>query len=77
MDSVTSTPSTTLPSIGQNKHFGNIVLYGTSLISIMVSHFDCIHKCYVEKNAYVAFILSSRLQNGAESLGIDTIMICV
>ena len=35
-----------------------------SLISIMVSHFDCKHSCLVEKNVPIAFILPSRWQDG-------------
>ena len=30
------------------------------------------HRCHIEKNVPVAFILSSRLQDGAESVGIET-----
>ena len=59
------------PSIGQNKCYGNILLYETSVISIMVSHFDYKHRCLVEKNVPIAFILPSRWQDGAESLGIE------
>ena len=60
------TLSTILPSTGQNHCFGNILLYETSVISIMVSHFDYQHRCLT------ALILPSRWQDGAESLGMET-----
>ena len=37
---------------------------------MMVLHFDCKHRCHREKYVSTAFILSSRWQDGAESLGI-------
>ena len=37
----------------------------------MVGHFDYKHRCLVEKNVPIAFILPSRWQYGAESLGIE------
>ena len=40
----------------------------TSVISIMVGHFDSKYSCLVEKNVPIAFILSSRWQDDAESL---------
>ena len=43
----------------------------SSMISIMVSHFDYKHRCLVEKNVPIALILPSRWQDGAESLGIE------
>ena len=63
--------STILPSTGQNKHYGDILLYETSVISIMVNHFDYKHKCLIQNNVPMAFILPSRWQDGAESLGIE------
>ena len=36
--------SSPLPSTGQNQHYGNILIYETSVISIMVSHFDYEHR---------------------------------
>ena len=51
------------------KCYGNILLCKTSVISIMVSHFDTKQRCFVEKNAPIAFILP-RWWDGAESLGI-------
>ena len=62
---------TRLPSTGQNECYGNILLYEISVISIMVSYFDCQQLCLMEKNVPIAFILSSRWQDGAESLGIE------
>ena len=56
---------------GQNQCYGNILLNKTSVISIMVSHFNYKHRCLVEKNAPIALILPSRWQDGAESLGIE------
>ena len=41
----------------------------------MVGHFDSKHRCHVEKNVPIAFILPSRLQDGAESLGIDHLLL--
>ena len=41
------------------------------MISIMVGHFDYKHRCLVEKNVPIVFILPSRWQDGAESLGMD------
>ena len=37
----------------------------------MVSHFDYQHKCLVEKNVPMGYILPSRWQDVAESLGIE------
>ena len=48
------TLSTILPTTGQNKHNGDILLYETSLISIMVGHFDYKHRYIVEKNVPIA-----------------------
>ena len=59
---------TILPSTGQNQCYVNILLYKTSVISIMVSHFDYKHRYLIEKNAPIALILPSRWQYGAESL---------
>ena len=50
---------------------GNILLNKTSVISIMVNNFDYKHRCLEEKNVPIGLILSSRWQDGAESLGID------
>ena len=44
---------------------------GTSVISIMVGHFDYKHRCLIEKNVPIVLILSSRWQDGAESLGME------
>ena len=44
-----------------------------SVISEMVVHFDCKHSCFIEKHVPIAFILSSRWQDCAESLEIETI----
>ena len=59
-------------STGQNKCYGNILLHKTSGISVMIGHFDCKHRCLVEKNVPTVFIFPSRWQDGAESLGIET-----
>ena len=37
----------------------------------MVNHFDYKHKCLIQNNVPMAFILPSRWQDGAESLGIE------
>ena len=58
-------------STGKNKLYGNILLEMTSVVSIMVDHFDC-KSCLVEKNVPKAFILPSRWQDAAESLGVET-----
>ena len=47
----------------------NILLY---VISVMVGHFDCKCSCLIEKNVPMAFILTNRWQDGAESLGIES-----
>ena len=67
------TLSTILPSTGQNKRYVNTLPYETSVISIMVGHFDYKHRCTVEKNVPIALILPSRWQDGAESLGMEHI----
>ena len=63
--------NTILPSIGQNQHYGNNLLYKTYVISIMVSHFDHKRRCLIEKNVPIVLILPIRWQYGAESLGIE------
>ena len=69
---VVSIPSTIRPSTGQNQCYRNIILYETSVISIMVSHFDYKHRCLIEKNIPIVLILPSRWQHGAESLLIES-----
>ena len=64
--------STILPSTGQNKLYGNLLLYVTSLISVMVGHFDSKHSCLIQKNVPIEFILLSKCQDGADSLQILT-----
>ena len=59
---------TILPSNGQNKHHGKILLDETSVIYIMVGHFDYKHRCLVEQNVPMVFILPSRWQDGEESV---------
>ena len=59
-------------STGQNKCFGNSLLYETSVISIMVGHFDYKHKYLVEKNVPKVLIFPNRWQDGAESPGMET-----
>ena len=44
----------------------------TSVISIMVRHFESKNSCLVEKNVPKGFILPSGWQDGADSLGIET-----
>ena len=63
------TLSTIPQSTGQNECYGNILLFETSVISIMVGHFDYKHRCLAEKNVPKALILPSRWHDGAESLG--------
>ena len=48
------------------------LLFWTSVISIMVVHFECKNKCNAEKNFHIAFILPIRWQNCTEALGIET-----
>ena len=48
------------------------MIYVTSVISIMVSHFDCKHSFLAQKNVPIVFILPGRWQYGADTLGIDT-----
>ena len=62
------------PSLDSQHHLlGKINAMGTfsSVISIMVCHFDYKHMCLIEKNVPIALILPSRWQDGAESLGIE------
>ena len=47
------------------------------MISVMVGHFDCKHRCLSEKNIPIAFILPSRWQDGVESVVIETPLIAV
>ena len=61
--------STVLPSTGQNQCYGNTLLYMTSVF--MADH-DINYRCLVEKNVPIVFILSSRWQDGDESLGMET-----
>ena len=44
------------PSTGQNKCYGNILLYETSVICLQVGHFDSKHRCLVV--AVIAFYCS-------------------
>ena len=74
---VVSIPRLSIPScqlLGKINAMGTFFsTYKTSVISVMVGHFDCKHSCLVEKNVPIAFILpSSRWQDGAKSLGIET-----
>ena len=39
-----------------------------SVISVMVGHFDCKHRCHIEQIVSIEFILPSRWQDGAENL---------
>ena len=64
-------------STGQNKCFGNSLLYETSVISIMVGHFDYKHKYLVEKNVPKVLIFPNRWQDGAESPGMETMSMVV
>ena len=41
------------------------------VVSMMVGHFDWKHSYLIEKNVSITFILPSRWQDGAESLGIE------
>ena len=41
--------------------------YVTSAISLMVGHFDYKHRCLVEMNVHIVFIVPRKWQNGAES----------
>ena len=58
--------------LGQINYYRNILLYVSSLISMVVSHFDCKQNFLVQKNVPVKFIQLKRWQDGAESLGIET-----
>ena len=61
-----------MTSTGQIKRDGNILLYETVVFTVkMANHFGN-HRCLVEKNVFIAFILTSRWRDGAESLGIET-----
>ena len=56
---------------GQNKCYGNILLYMTSVIYIICGHFKCKQSCFIEKNVPIEFILPSRWLDGVQSLGIE------
>ena len=62
----------TIPSTGQNKCNGNILLHIASVFTVkMADHFvNCLR--HIEKNVPIEFILPSRWQKSAESLGIET-----
>ena len=64
--------NTILPSTGQNNCFGNILFYETSLFIVKLADHDGNHRCLLEKNVPVAFILPSRWHDGAKSLGMET-----
>ena len=49
---------------GQNKCYGNILLYMTSVIYIICGHFKCKQSCFIEKNVPIEFILPSRWLDG-------------
>ena len=65
------TLSTIPPSTGQNKRYGNILLYETSMFVVKMANYDGNHRYFVEKNVPIALILPSRWQDSAESLGIE------
>ena len=59
------------PSLDSQHHLlGNVLLYESSVISIMVSHFDYKHRFLVEKNVPRVLICLVDDRDGAESLGI-------
>ena len=64
------TPSTIPPSIGQNKCYGNILLYGTFMFIVNMTDHDGNYRCLIQKNVPIALILPSRWRDGAGSLGI-------
>ena len=43
-----------------------------SVILVLVGHFDCKHRCHVEKIVTIAFILSSRWQDGESSIRMES-----
>ena len=49
----------------------NILLYETSMIFIIGRHFDQKHRCLVEMNVLIVYILHGRWHDGAESLEIE------
>ena len=63
-----------MSSTGQNKRFGKILLYETSMFIVKMATNDGNHRCLVEKNVPIALILPSRWWDGAESLGIELFM---
>ena len=42
------------------------------MILVLVGHFDCKHRCHVEKIVTIAFILSSRWQDGESSIRMES-----
>ena len=66
------TLSTILSSTGQNKCYGNILLYETAVFTVkMADHFGN-NRCHIENNGFIAFILPGRWQDGVKSLKIET-----
>ena len=65
------TPSTILLSTGQNKRYGNILLYETSMFIVKMADHDGNHRYLIEKNIIIVLILPTRREDGAESLGME------
>ena len=61
-----------LPSSGQNKCYGNIFLHKIAVFTVKMANQYGNHRCLIEKNVPIAFIVPSRWWDGAESLGIET-----
>ena len=62
------------PSAPSSQLLGKINPQGTffSVFTVKMANHYGNHRCLVKKNVPIAFILPSRWQDGAESLGIET-----
>ena len=65
-------PSTILPSTGQNKCYGNILFYKTSVFTVKMADNYRNQRCLVENNVSIALLFPNRWQDGAESLELET-----
>ena len=70
------TLSTILPSTGQNKHFRNIHLYETAVLKVTMANHELNHRCLIEKQVHIVFILTNRWHYRDVSLGIPQ-AVCV
>ena len=63
-----------LPSIGQNKCYGNTIFIVTSVFALKMADHSEIHRHPEEEDVPTAFILPNRWQYHAESLVVELSM---